>query len=101
MKAIRRKTTGTGRMRYLRHVAARFKSNFREGKFSEIDETDTLNIMFLMLSFSPYLQAQKQCQERGEQLQLHHKSKSFLINFQSWPSLFFFFFWNKSVFEQY
>lgn len=32
VKAIRRKTTGTGRMRYLRHVARRFKSNFREGK---------------------------------------------------------------------
>ncbi|CAK9141214.1 unnamed protein product [Ilex paraguariensis] len=31
MKAIRRKTTGTGRMRYLRHAAVRFKSNFREG----------------------------------------------------------------------
>ncbi|XP_020085043.1 uncharacterized protein LOC109707913 isoform X2 [Ananas comosus] len=30
-KAIRRKTTGTGRMRYLRHVPSRFKSNFREG----------------------------------------------------------------------
>ena len=34
MKAIRRKTTGTGRMRYLRHVACRFKSNFREGKIN-------------------------------------------------------------------
>ncbi|CAB4288495.1 unnamed protein product [Prunus armeniaca] len=31
VKAIRRKTTGTGRMRYLRHVAVRFKFNFREG----------------------------------------------------------------------
>ncbi|KAK6941519.1 Ribosomal protein L37e [Dillenia turbinata] len=31
VKAIRRKTTGTGRMRYLRHVPVRFKSNFREG----------------------------------------------------------------------
>lgn len=31
VKAIRRKTTGTGRMRYLRHVPCRFKSNFREG----------------------------------------------------------------------
>ena len=31
-KAIRRKTTGTGRMRYLRHVPRRFKTNFREGK---------------------------------------------------------------------
>ncbi|KAI3712030.1 hypothetical protein L1987_70579 [Smallanthus sonchifolius] len=30
-KAIRRKTTGTGRMRYLRHLPRRFKSNFREG----------------------------------------------------------------------
>ncbi|TVU33697.1 hypothetical protein EJB05_25530, partial [Eragrostis curvula] len=31
VKAIRRKTTGTGRMRYMRHVPKRFKSNFREG----------------------------------------------------------------------
>ncbi|XP_002964514.2 60S ribosomal protein L37-3 [Selaginella moellendorffii] len=31
-KAIRRKTTGTGRMRYLRHLPRRFKSNFREGE---------------------------------------------------------------------
>ncbi|KAJ4708424.1 Ribosomal protein L37 [Melia azedarach] len=30
IKAIRRKTTGTGRMRYLRYVAVRFKTNFRE-----------------------------------------------------------------------
>ncbi|KAL5664323.1 hypothetical protein ACJX0J_024431, partial [Zea mays] len=30
VKAIRRKTTGTGRMRYMRHVPRRFKSNFRE-----------------------------------------------------------------------
>ncbi|KAL6137635.1 hypothetical protein ACLB2K_062925 [Fragaria x ananassa] len=31
LKAIRRKTTGTGRMRYLRNVPRRFKSGFREG----------------------------------------------------------------------
>ncbi|GAV82111.1 LOW QUALITY PROTEIN: Ribosomal_L37e domain-containing protein, partial [Cephalotus follicularis] len=31
MKAIRRKTTGTGRMRYLRCVFIRFKSDLREG----------------------------------------------------------------------
>ncbi|KAK4772077.1 hypothetical protein SAY86_013852 [Trapa natans] len=30
VKAIRRKTTGTGRMRYLRHVPRRFKTGFRE-----------------------------------------------------------------------
>ncbi|KAJ6862415.1 hypothetical protein NC652_039304 [Populus alba x Populus x berolinensis] len=30
-KAIRRKTTGTGRMKYLRHLPRRFKTNFREG----------------------------------------------------------------------
>ncbi|KAL3744990.1 hypothetical protein ACJRO7_014145 [Eucalyptus globulus] len=30
-KAKRRRTTGTGRMRYLRYVAIRFKTNFREG----------------------------------------------------------------------
>ncbi|KAH7373945.1 hypothetical protein KP509_17G080500 [Ceratopteris richardii] len=31
VKAIRRKTTGTGRMRHLRHLPRRFKNNFREG----------------------------------------------------------------------
>ncbi|KAJ7548236.1 hypothetical protein O6H91_07G003700 [Diphasiastrum complanatum] len=30
-KAIRRKTTGTGRMRHLRHLPRLFKNNFREG----------------------------------------------------------------------
>jgi hypothetical protein len=29
VKVIRRKTTGTGRMRYLRHLPRRFKSGFR------------------------------------------------------------------------
>ncbi|CAB4318852.1 unnamed protein product [Prunus armeniaca] len=32
VKAIRRKTTGTGRMRYLRHVAVRFKYRGRSKK---------------------------------------------------------------------
>ncbi|XP_058094838.1 MDIS1-interacting receptor like kinase 2-like [Magnolia sinica] len=31
VKAITRKTTGMGRMRYLHHVPQRFKCNFREG----------------------------------------------------------------------
>ncbi|KAJ7532226.1 hypothetical protein O6H91_14G078100 [Diphasiastrum complanatum] len=31
VKAIRRKTTGTGRMRHLRHLPRLFKNNFREG----------------------------------------------------------------------
>ena len=31
VKARRRKTTGTGRMKYLRHVARRAKNGFREG----------------------------------------------------------------------
>eukprot|EP00824_Muranothrix_gubernata_P016813 TRINITY_DN34585_c0_g1_i1.p3 TRINITY_DN34585_c0_g1~~TRINITY_DN34585_c0_g1_i1.p3 ORF type:complete len:105 (+),score=15.46 TRINITY_DN34585_c0_g1_i1:31-315(+) len=31
-KALRRKTTGTGRMRYLRHLPRRFKNGFREGR---------------------------------------------------------------------
>ncbi|KAM3270785.1 60S ribosomal protein L37 [Capsicum chacoense] len=31
VKALRRKTIGTGRMRYLRNVPRRFKTNFREG----------------------------------------------------------------------
>ena len=30
-KAIRRRTTGTGRMRYLKHVARRAKNHFRAG----------------------------------------------------------------------
>ncbi|KAF5936562.1 hypothetical protein HYC85_024068 [Camellia sinensis] len=34
VKAIRRKTTGTGRMRYLRNIPRRFKSSFREGDAS-------------------------------------------------------------------
>ncbi|KAL6274701.1 hypothetical protein ACE6H2_025393 [Prunus campanulata] len=37
VKVIRRKTTGTGRMRYLRHVAVRFKFNFREGNNNKAD----------------------------------------------------------------
>ena len=31
MKAIRRKTTGSGRMRYLKTVDRKFKNGFREG----------------------------------------------------------------------
>ncbi|OZJ01864.1 putative 60S ribosomal protein L37-A [Bifiguratus adelaidae] len=31
VKGIRRKTTGTGRMRYLKIVSRRFKNGFREG----------------------------------------------------------------------
>lgn len=31
-KAIRRKTTGTGRMRYLKDLPRRFKNGFREGE---------------------------------------------------------------------
>merc|ERR1711939_1148482 len=31
MKAKRRKTTGTGKMSYLKHVSRRFKNGFREG----------------------------------------------------------------------
>merc|ERR1712098_675984 len=31
VKAKRRKTTGTGRCRYLKHVTRRFKNGFREG----------------------------------------------------------------------
>ena len=30
-KAKRRKTTGTGRMRYLKHVARKFKNGFQTG----------------------------------------------------------------------
>mmetsp|Transcript_5442 Transcript_5442/g.24495 ORF Transcript_5442/g.24495 Transcript_5442/m.24495 type:complete len:97 (-) Transcript_5442:114-404(-) len=31
VKAIGRRTTGTGRMRYLKHLPRRFKNGFREG----------------------------------------------------------------------
>ena len=31
-KAKRRRTTGTGRMQYLKNVSRRFKNGFREGK---------------------------------------------------------------------
>ncbi|KAI5951591.1 RPL37B [Candida jiufengensis] len=31
LKAKRRRTTGTGRMSYLKHVARRFKNNFQTG----------------------------------------------------------------------
>ena len=31
VKAKRRRTTGTGRMRYMKHVPRRFKNGFREG----------------------------------------------------------------------
>ena len=30
-KALRRRTTGTGRMQYMKHVPRRFKNGFREG----------------------------------------------------------------------
>ncbi len=32
MKAIGRKTTGTGRMRHLKNVQRRFRNGFREGE---------------------------------------------------------------------
>ncbi|KAL9662983.1 hypothetical protein QQ045_027819 [Rhodiola kirilowii] len=41
-KAIRRKTTGTGRMRYMRHLPRRFKSNFREEMSFSPTEIDRL-----------------------------------------------------------
>ncbi len=33
-KAIRRKTTGTGRMRYMKDLPRRFKNGFREGEYA-------------------------------------------------------------------
>ena len=33
-KAIRRKTTGTGRMRYMKDLSRRFKNGFREGELA-------------------------------------------------------------------
>ena len=35
VKAIRRKTTGTGRLRHLKHMSRRFKNGFREGTKAE------------------------------------------------------------------
>jgi len=32
VKAIRRKTTGTGRMRSMKHMSRKFKNGFREGQ---------------------------------------------------------------------
>ncbi|ODV89414.1 hypothetical protein CANCADRAFT_4038 [Tortispora caseinolytica NRRL Y-17796] len=43
MKAKRRKTTGTGRMRYLKLVSRKFKNGFRTGEATK------------KLSFEPYL----------------------------------------------
>lgn len=37
-KAIRRKTTGTGRMRYLKTLPRRFSNNFREGDYLPVTE---------------------------------------------------------------
>mmetsp|Transcript_116192 Transcript_116192/g.163307 ORF Transcript_116192/g.163307 Transcript_116192/m.163307 type:complete len:94 (+) Transcript_116192:20-301(+) len=34
-KAKRRRTTGTGRMRYLKHMPRRFKNGFREGRVAQ------------------------------------------------------------------
>ena len=36
-KAIGRRTTGTGRMRYLKPLPRRFKNGFREGAYSDTD----------------------------------------------------------------
>ncbi|CAG8478195.1 2010_t:CDS:2 [Paraglomus occultum] len=35
VKGKRRKTTGTGRMRHLKHVTRRFKNGFREGSVTK------------------------------------------------------------------
>ncbi|KAG4133154.1 hypothetical protein ERO13_D08G078150v2, partial [Gossypium hirsutum] len=47
VKAIRRKTTGIGRIRYLCHVPRRFKTGFREGNELLILFADG----FIILSF--------------------------------------------------
>ena len=36
-KAIRRKTTGTGRMRHLKVVQQKFKNGFREGEYGILE----------------------------------------------------------------
>lgn len=35
MKGIRRKTTGTGRMRHMKELPRRFKNGFREGSIAK------------------------------------------------------------------
>ncbi|KAL7191306.1 hypothetical protein ACSBR2_023388 [Camellia fascicularis] len=50
VKAIRRKTTGTGRMRYLRNVPRRFKSGFREGDTSHpLTFFNRVNFIFICM----------------------------------------------------
>ncbi|KAJ4783094.1 60S ribosomal protein L37 [Rhynchospora pubera] len=48
VKAIRRKTIGTGRMRYLRHLPRRFKSGFREAE-NEVKPGQTYFRCFLQV----------------------------------------------------
>uniref|UniRef100_A0A803NZW5 Ribosomal protein L37 n=1 Tax=Cannabis sativa TaxID=3483 RepID=A0A803NZW5_CANSA len=54
VKAIRRKTTGTGRMRYLRNVPRRFKSGFREGN------DDTFLVLFSIVELKQHPGAREQ-----------------------------------------
>ncbi|TYI73613.1 hypothetical protein E1A91_D07G141100v1 [Gossypium mustelinum] len=49
VKAIRRMTTGTGRMRYLRHVPRRFKTSFREGNELLILFADGISLEFVSI----------------------------------------------------
>ncbi|KAL8472117.1 hypothetical protein ACS0TY_029370 [Phlomoides rotata] len=51
VKAIRRKTTGSGRMRYLRHVPRRFKTNFREGMISKYNKKNrTVELLYIRIT---------------------------------------------------
>ncbi|PWA73054.1 hypothetical protein CTI12_AA264190 [Artemisia annua] len=56
-KAIRRKTTGTGRMRYMRNVPRRFKSGFREGFEPDVLMVNSgLSSLILLLPKRPLVQ---------------------------------------------
>ncbi|KAJ6924621.1 60s ribosomal protein l37-3 [Populus alba x Populus x berolinensis] len=69
VKAIRRKTTGTGRMKYLRHLPRRFKTNFREGKIKVHFFVDAKSIccfsfdmlFFGLFRYSSYSKEQGSC----------------------------------------
>lgn len=51
VKGMRRKTTGTGRMRYLKDLPRRFKNGFREGEFRI---PLSLSLSLLTALFDPY-----------------------------------------------
>jgi len=67
VKAIRRKTTGTGRMKYLRHLPRRFKTNFREGKikFTSLLMQNLFDVSVLICYSLVYLGTQATPRNKG------------------------------------